>query len=494
MLESRKLTMQVLTALVLGFVLALLTAATSQASADCQFLLGFKTIRDFIGHDIIGECLENEHYNDIGDSNQHTTGGLLAWRKADNWTAFTDGYRTWVNGPNGLQQRLNTERFEWEADYAPGGGIATPTPEIIISDSKLANAAEVMRSTPSGEAAYQVLSLYQVDVVFGPNHTRGWLFYEPSNNRIVVYGKFHLDPPEVLAAFIARGTSLARWFYEQGEPTTVKQCIDREYLAISALDIWNLEKLGGRGKYSIGNTDAERYERARGGVTYLLSLPLDYEFNDPILCPAVPRIQVAGKTTPVPATASSPTPTTAPEVITWPWNRDISPEGMLHIQLERRGLNRNSAMYLFLRDALRMYAYSAYPVYVAYLDALGTPVREVGNTENWDGFVYAYLMNSDYRHEVHSAVGKYMRTAEFLGPILTTFLKGEIYGPLRDKVEFLSLIGTAVTDSYIAYVDGRQWEGECSSGCQDVRIGLWDLTSDYDINSLERLPNPWKKR
>ena len=66
--------------------------------------------------------MENEHYNEISDSVQQTTGGLMAWRKADNWTAFTDGYRTWVNGPNGLQQRLNTERFEWEADYAPGGG------------------------------------------------------------------------------------------------------------------------------------------------------------------------------------------------------------------------------------------------------------------------------------------------------------------------------------------------------------------------------------
>ena len=36
------------------------------------------------------------------------------WRKADNWTAFTDGYRTWINGPHGLQARLNTEQFDWE--------------------------------------------------------------------------------------------------------------------------------------------------------------------------------------------------------------------------------------------------------------------------------------------------------------------------------------------------------------------------------------------
>ena len=113
-------------ALLLGIALLLVTPSVSLA-ADCQFVLGFKSLRDLIGHDIVGECLDNEHYNAIGDSNQHTTGGLLAWRKADNWTAFTDGYRTWVNGPNGLQQRLNTERFEWEADYAAITGQAATT-------------------------------------------------------------------------------------------------------------------------------------------------------------------------------------------------------------------------------------------------------------------------------------------------------------------------------------------------------------------------------
>ena len=100
----------------------------SVAAAECQFILGFKTLRDLIGHEIVGECLENEHHGANGDALQQTTGGLLVWRKADNFTAFTDGYRTWINGPHGLVQRLNTERFEWEADYVPGGGIATPTP------------------------------------------------------------------------------------------------------------------------------------------------------------------------------------------------------------------------------------------------------------------------------------------------------------------------------------------------------------------------------
>ena len=105
-----------------------LLVPTSVTAVECQFVLGFKTLRDLIGYDIVGECLENQHHGANGETLQQTTGGLLVWRKADNWTAFTDGYRTWINGPNGLVMRLNTERFAWEADYAPGGGITTPTP------------------------------------------------------------------------------------------------------------------------------------------------------------------------------------------------------------------------------------------------------------------------------------------------------------------------------------------------------------------------------
>ena len=123
---------------VLGFLLALMGASTV-AAADCQFVLGFNTLRNLIGHDIVGECLENEHYNEISDSVQQTTGGLMVWRKADNWTAFTDGYRTWINGPNGLEQRLNMERFPWEPDYedfAPGPvptPVATPAPPPVCN-------------------------------------------------------------------------------------------------------------------------------------------------------------------------------------------------------------------------------------------------------------------------------------------------------------------------------------------------------------------------
>ena len=96
----------------------LLLLPTTVAAAECQFILGFKTLRDLIGHDVVGECLEDEHHNEIGDSVQQTTGGLLVWRKADNWTAFTDGYHSWINGPYGLEQRFNVEFLPWEAEGA----------------------------------------------------------------------------------------------------------------------------------------------------------------------------------------------------------------------------------------------------------------------------------------------------------------------------------------------------------------------------------------
>ncbi len=116
--------------LVLALLLASLPASRAEA-ATCQFVLGFKTLHDLIPQ-IVGDCLENEHHNAVnGDGLQQTTGvnnaiGLLVWRKADNWTAYTDGYRTWVNGPFGLTQRLNSQRFSWEQN--PDHLAMVPTP------------------------------------------------------------------------------------------------------------------------------------------------------------------------------------------------------------------------------------------------------------------------------------------------------------------------------------------------------------------------------
>ena len=95
-----------------------LAPVSVRATAQCEFILGFAALKAAIdqvaGPEKVGACLENEHVVANGNVEQHTTGGLLVWRQADNWTAFTDGYRTWINGPYGLQVRLNTERFFWE--------------------------------------------------------------------------------------------------------------------------------------------------------------------------------------------------------------------------------------------------------------------------------------------------------------------------------------------------------------------------------------------
>jgi zinc/manganese transport system substrate-binding protein len=103
--------------------------AAAVGTEPCQFQLGFATIKAMIPNQV-GSCLDNESFNpDNGDTLQHTTIGLLVWRKSDNWTAFTDGYKSWINGPRGLQERLNSERFDWEfnADGLPVVGQVGPT-------------------------------------------------------------------------------------------------------------------------------------------------------------------------------------------------------------------------------------------------------------------------------------------------------------------------------------------------------------------------------
>ncbi|MHB1160832.1 MAG: hypothetical protein ACYC3V_10960 [Chloroflexota bacterium] len=92
------------------------------AQSGPEFKLGFKALADQIPA-VVGDPLEDEHWGANGDSLQQTSTGLMAWRKADNWTAFTNGSRTWINGPVGVQDRTNDQRFEWE-----GGSASSATP------------------------------------------------------------------------------------------------------------------------------------------------------------------------------------------------------------------------------------------------------------------------------------------------------------------------------------------------------------------------------
>ncbi len=107
-------------------------SAPPLAPSGPTFSLGFKLLADQLG-DLAGQPLEDEHWGANGDSLQQTTRGLLVWRKADNWTAFTDGATTWVNGPFGVQSRSNSESFNWETSSS-----TTPSrdADIVLYDRR----------------------------------------------------------------------------------------------------------------------------------------------------------------------------------------------------------------------------------------------------------------------------------------------------------------------------------------------------------------------
>jgi len=99
--------------------------APAAGGNGCQFVLGFKDLHDMDAADI-GDCTDNQAFVANGDAQQHTTKGLLVWRKADNWTAFTNGNMTWINGPDGLVSRLNSDRFPWEGPDSPAAPASAP--------------------------------------------------------------------------------------------------------------------------------------------------------------------------------------------------------------------------------------------------------------------------------------------------------------------------------------------------------------------------------
>jgi photosystem II stability/assembly factor-like uncharacterized protein len=179
-------------AILIALALASLPATVPAAhAADCRFVLGFAALEQMIPQQV-GLCLDDEQHNPAnGDGLQHTTGGLLVWRKADNWTAFTDGYRTWINGPHGLEERLNTQRFPWEANPDglpvvldnPVGQDVTPLPAadlrtILFADSRhgwAAGSQRIVATTDGGTTWTTQFSgpavIEQLDVL---NANDGW--------------------------------------------------------------------------------------------------------------------------------------------------------------------------------------------------------------------------------------------------------------------------------------------------------------------------------
>ena len=105
--------------------------APAQADSGCGYVLGFAALHA-LAPVAVGDCLDNQAYAANGDALQHTANGLLVWRKADNFTAFTNGALTWVNGPFGIEQRGNDERFSWEAnpDGLPLADLPAPVARV----------------------------------------------------------------------------------------------------------------------------------------------------------------------------------------------------------------------------------------------------------------------------------------------------------------------------------------------------------------------------
>ncbi len=142
--------------LVLGMSLLLGLSGTPAESAaleaddgQCRITLGFASIRELIkqaeGSDKVGDCLEDASYDAWGDATQRTTNGLLVWHQSNTWTGFTDGYYTWVNGPLGMEKRLNDERLPGEVGpkapslvsylYVMGAGFGTLAPKDGSTDT-----------------------------------------------------------------------------------------------------------------------------------------------------------------------------------------------------------------------------------------------------------------------------------------------------------------------------------------------------------------------
>jgi phosphohistidine phosphatase SixA len=96
---------------------AVSASSSPVAQTPCEIVLGFARLRDQVGADAVGECMENQHEvpgNDTAE--QRTAKGTFVYRQKDSSISFTNGTQTWIDGPTGLVNRPANQRFEWEAD------------------------------------------------------------------------------------------------------------------------------------------------------------------------------------------------------------------------------------------------------------------------------------------------------------------------------------------------------------------------------------------
>lgn len=104
---------QFLTGLLTSAVMAFTPQTASAESQACKFVPLAQGIVDLIP-DVIGDCLENVSIY----KSQPTTNGTIVFK--GKYPLFTDGYRTYAKGPEGLQDRFNEDPlFDWEEKVDP---------------------------------------------------------------------------------------------------------------------------------------------------------------------------------------------------------------------------------------------------------------------------------------------------------------------------------------------------------------------------------------
>jgi hypothetical protein len=117
----------------------------------------FQPLRDASPGEI-GECRGDQVSEENGDAAQATSKGLLVWRKADNWTGLIGPSRTVVLGPQGIERRANTERFEWELNgLTPEVGMFTDPASGLLPASAIGFGFELAETSSNEMSASATL-------------------------------------------------------------------------------------------------------------------------------------------------------------------------------------------------------------------------------------------------------------------------------------------------------------------------------------------------
>ncbi len=237
-------------------IVTALPARTPAEAATCQFVLGFRTLHDLIPS-VVGSCLDDETHAVNGDALQHTTNGLLVWRKADNYTAFTNGYQTWINGPFGLQTRLNTARFSWEPDVAPDN----VDPRLSVAYSLAANSrfASLIANVVSQKIPIRLASL-------GPN-VSGAFAIDRQTGQTAIFVDRSLedgDPTDAATVLIHEATHAFDFAHLPGFGTSAGCLQTEERARLNEITFW-ADRFGPAGKQPPANA----FEAAENAQTLL---------------------------------------------------------------------------------------------------------------------------------------------------------------------------------------------------------------------------------